>query len=802
VFVSSFGFRASRFTETIMRIHQLQLPFLAFCMVTATALAGDPQISTLAPYGLQRGVETTLTITGSGLATAKELLFYEPGFTVKSLEAVKEDTLKVTIATTADCELGTHALRIRSLGGVSNLRMFTVGNLPETAEKEPNNSREQAQLVPLNITVSGVVASEDVDHFAVELKRGDRLNVELEGLRIHSISSASFFDPTLAILGPDGSILAKSDDAAFVSQDCLASLVAPADGRYVVQLRDVAYGGSASCTYRLHVGTFPRPVAVYPPGGRPGETLAVQWIGDAAGPFEQQITLPTTADAEARLVARDVHGEAPSPNIMRVSDLAWTNELEPNDELKAATAATALPFAVHGIIERPGDADFFKFTAKKGQSLEFRVIARKPLRSPLDALLSVHNDKGATVASNDDTGGPDSFIRFAIPADGDYFLSVRDQLKAGSPEFVYRVEVTATAPTLTVRLPEQRRYISTTLVVPQGNRNAVMVGAQRQNFGGELAFSFENLPPGMTAELLPMTAGQQEIPVLFTASADAEPAGALVGITGKATDLKLNVVGHLDQRTMLVRGQNNVDVWGHNADRMATVLAAKIPYSIEIVPPKAPLVRNGSIQLKVVAHRDEGFKDQIGLRLLYNPPGVASSGYVTIPEGKDEAVIPLTANNGAGLGTWKICVTGRSGTFGRRGGGQFGPDESHRCSTQFADLKVEDMYHKLSFVKAAVEQGAETTLTVKVQKLKDFAGTAKAELAGLPANTKTEPVEFTQDTEELKFKVTAAKSAKPGRFTSVVCVTRIPLADAGDTGEAITHTISGGELRVDAPLKK
>ncbi len=124
---------------------------------------------------------------------------------------------------------------------------------------------------------------------------------------------------------------------------------------------------------------------------------------------------------------------------------------------------------------------------------------------------------------------------------------------------------------------------------------------------------------------------------------------------------------------MLVRGQNNIDVWGHNADRMATVIAEKIPYSLELVPPKAPLVRNGSMNLKVVAKRAEGFKDPISLRMLYNPPGVASSGSITIPEGQTEAVIPLTANNGAGLGNWKICVTGRSGTSGRRGGGgQFG----------------------------------------------------------------------------------------------------------------------------------
>ena len=49
------------------------------------------------------------------------------------------------------------------------------------------------------------------------------------------------------------------------------------------------------------------------------------------------------------------------------------------------------------------------------------------------------------------------------------------------------------------------------------------------------------------------------------------PAGALVDIVGKPADANLPIVGHLQQRTMLVRGQNNIDVWGHDAERMATV---------------------------------------------------------------------------------------------------------------------------------------------------------------------------------------------------------------------------------------
>jgi hypothetical protein len=765
---------------------------LAVALASA-ALAADPNVNSFTPYGLQRGSEMEWTISGNGLAQVKEILFYSPGFTVTKLEAPSDETLKATVAVAPDCQLGVHAFRLRSTSGVSNLRVFTIGWLPSVAETEPNNDISKAQAISLNVTASGVVLAEDVDHYAVELKKGERLTAELEGLRL----GTTFFDPFLAILNADGRELARSDDAALLQQDCLVSLVAPEDGKYIVQLRDVAYGGSAGAVYRLHVGNFPRPTAVFPPGGKPGETLTVHWLGDAAGDFEQQVTLPTGDKPEAVIVAQDPHGMAPSPNMVRVVDLPWTNEVEPNDEVKAATAAEGAPLAVHGIIQQPGDVDFFKFAAKKGQQYDVRVYARRPLRSPLDALLSVHNAQGGTIANNDDTGGPDSYARVNIPADGEYLVSVRDQLKRGGVDYVYRVEITESKPGLVMRLPERRQYISTTLVVPRNNHNAVMVAVQRQNFSGAVDVDVEGLPAGMAFEAPQMAGGMNEIPVVFSAAADAEPAGALVDIFGRSADANLAVSGRLDQRTMLVRGQNNVDVWGHNADRMATVLAEEIPYSLELVQPKAPLVRNGSVELKVIAKRAEGFTSPISLRLLYNPPGVASSGNVVIAENKTEAVVPLTANGNAGLGIWKIVMTGRTGTRQGQGGGNRGNDDSMRCSTPFIDLTVAEPFHKVAFPKAAVEQGKETDIVIKLQKLRDFEGTAKAELAGLPANTSAQPVEFTKDSTELTFKVTVGKDAKVGRHRSLVCVTKVP-----HDGDTVTHTLGGGELRVDAPLKK
>ena len=177
---------------------------------------------------------------------------------------------------------------------------------------------------------------------------------------------------------------------------------------------------------------------------------------------------------------------------------------------------------------------------------------------------------------------------------------------------------------------------------------AFLVNASRADFGGDLNLEFKDLPPGVTVETLPMLANRSDVPVLLTAAADAPLAGALVDVVGRHADPNQKIEGHLRQRTSLVRGQNNIEVWNQYAERLATAVTKKSPFKIEIVEPKVPLVRDGAMNLKVVATRDEGFNAPIAVQMLYNPPGVGSSGSIVIPEGQTEAIIPLTANGGRG----------------------------------------------------------------------------------------------------------------------------------------------------------
>jgi len=756
---------------------------LAFVSLFASAAwSMQPDFTRIDPPGVQRGAEAELTLRGRRLEDAQELMLYENGIEVTDLTVEKDNLVRAKLKIAPDCRLGLHAVRIRTETGISDLRLFSVGALPQVAEEEPNNDFEAPQTVALDSTVHGVVQNEDVDHFVVDAKKGERITAELEGLRLGN----TFFDPYLAILNNERFELARSDDAALLRQDCVCSIIAPEDGKYTVQVRESAYGGDGNSKYRLHVGRFPRPRAVLPAGGKAGETLQVTWIGDVAGDRQEQVTIPERDGEGARLFARDERGISPSGNGIRVNNLQNTVESEPNDNFKEATAGTA-PGALNGVIGSPDDRDCFKISAKKGQQFDVRVYARSVLRSPLDSVLVIRNAAGRGIESNDDANGPDSSIRFRAPDDGDYFVEIRDHLKSGGPTYAYRIEIAPREPNLTMSLPERQRYKATTLSVPSGNRMALLVDARRENFRDELALNFDGLPAGITFETIPMPENRNQVPVLFSAAEGAAPNGALVDVQGRTVDETLKVVGHLDQRTMLVRGRNNRDVYGHNAKRMAAAVTKAAPFKIEIVPPKAPLVRNGSMRLKVVAAREEGFTAPINLGMLYTPPGVGSSGSVTIAEGKNEAEIPVTANGNASIGVWKIIVTGSAPV----GNGRV------EVASQMVDLEITDVFFNLAIGKTAVEQGQQTQLIVKIEKNRDFEGEAEIQLLGLPNGASTEKLTFTKDTEEVIFPIRTEQDARVGRHKSILC-RAVPMVN----GEPVTHTIGSGEIRIDKPLPK
>lgn len=781
----------------------LGVRFLAFaCLVGATcsARAESPTVNSVTPQGAQRGTEVEVRFGGNNLGDDPQLILYHPGITVKSIDAVRDPKTKApvnnaavaTLAIAPDCRAGLHAFRIRTASGLTTMPvLFTVGYLPEVKEVEPNNDADKAQPVNLDVTIDGSVGNEDVDYFSIEAKKGERISLEIESMRL----GRSLFDAILILQDAAGRELARSDDETLGWYDAALTAIAPHDGKYLVAVRETTFGAGSG--YRLHVGRFPRPTAVIPAGGKPGETLEVTFLGDAGGPWKKKITVPKDPqfysankpgdERGTALFAEDKFGTAPTPLIFRVNDLDNVVESEPNDDFKTQANPGKAPIAFNGVIEKPGDVDCFEFAATKGQVFEVRIHARS-IRSPLDSVLSVYRkSNGSSAGTNDDSGSPDSYLRLNCGADDVYVVSVKDMLGEGGPNFAYRIEVTPVEPSVRLTVAEKQLYIDTVAAVPQGNRAAVVLNVARKDYGGELKLDVAGLPPGLKYETVPVAAGQTVVPLLLVADENAKPAAGLPDVTARATDEKYAALrGHLSQDSIIQRG-NNRTVYEYTVQRMTTAVTKRAPFKLELVEPKVPLVRNGTMDLKVKVKRDPDFKAPIAIRMLYNPNGTASAVAAKIEEGKDEGTLFVNAGSTAQMGEFKVAVLGTAPV----GTGNV------EVSSQFITLKIGEPYYDVTFKPQSVEQGKEVKYVIELANNVEYPGKAKLSLLGLPEGTECAPIEVTKDQAEAVFTIKAADKTMTGRHKSVMCNIVIM-----QNGEPINQTLGPGELRVDAPPKQ
>lgn len=746
------------------------------------AVAASPNLASILPRGAQRGGEIEVTFNGERLDDAQELLIYEPGIEVAAFTIVNDKQVKATLKIAPECTLGTKHMRVRCATGMSGLRTFSVGALPSVADTEPNNEFKAPQPIAMNVTVDGTVPGEDVDYFVVEAKQGERLTAELEGIRLGD----ALFDGYVAILNEARFELAASDDAALGYQDGIASVKVPADGKYIIQIRDSSYRGPGNSHYRLHVGNFPRPMGVVPAGGKPGEKLAVRFLGDVDGEKTQEVQLPTAETPRFGVFAQDERGISPSGNLFRISALDNVIEQEPNEAIAQATKGP-FPAAFNGVIASAEDQDFFGFTATKGQVWDIAVYARR-LRAELDPVLVVFNAGGGAVASNDDANGsPDSALRFTVPADGEYFLQVKDHLGRGGNAFHYRIEATPVTANLSLGVNEFVQYVEPKMAVPQGNRIPLLISATRRDVGGVIEFLGENLPAGVTVESFGMAANQNVAQVILAAAPDAPVAGKLANLVGKIVDPNnpLPPAGRVEQDVVLVRGQNNIPFWTEGVQGLPIAVAQKVPFTLQIIEPKVPLVQSGQMQLKIVAQREGDFKAPIKVELMLNPTGVNSSREASIPEGQTETTILINAAGNAAVGESKISVRGEA-TVGN------GPVMV--CSP-FVNVRVSEPYLKFTYEQAAVELGQETELVVKIENAHPFDGNAQVQLVGLPNKVTTTPTEINKDLKELIFKVKADAEAAAGLTKNLFCQVIVT-----ENGEPVTHNIGSGQIRVDKPL--
>jgi hypothetical protein len=731
-----------------------------------------PQVDKFAPMGGQRGTEVQVVFTGQRMFEPRGLLLCDPGLEALEVKSEKPEQCTVQLRIAADCPLGSHPLRLRTEFGISNLLLFSVGVLPEVKEERTGDA---IQVVPLDCTINGTLRNEDVDRYGVELAAGARVQCEAQGIRL----GRNNLDLVMTVSGPDGTEVASADDTVLGIKDPMLSFVAKTAGTYVVALRTAYAEEQNAGAYRLHLGTFPRPIGCLPCGGQPGELLEVTLLGDDAEPAKVEVRLPDDGEEWFRFHPGNERGTAPTPILLRVGG-------PPNQTPKPDQKGS-----VHGVVAQPDQKVAFFFKAKKGDEWEFRALARA-LRSPLDPVLTVRKADGKYIADNDDTAGLDSVLRFNPPEDGDYQIEVRDLLRRGSPAHFFRIEAGKRVDPPSLRMVVGQRQ-DPVLAVARGNRAGAVLQWSGLDPKQELVLLARDLPAGVSASFGPIMNGTNLVPLVLTAAPDAEPCGSQVAFWLRAVTPPHERDPGYSQNVPLVTTRNDQPLFGKILRRLPVAVTQQAPFTLAVDAPLVPIVRNAPLTLSVHVVREQGFTETVRVKALWNTPGLGS-GQVAIDGKQDRGEFPLNANGNAMTGRFPIALMG---TARSRGG-------TVEVCTDWIDLQVDEPWLTAEPGRARTEPGVATELKVKLKAARTLEAGCKAALLGLPRGVSCEPVQFGPTNTEITFGLTIAADAAVGRHRNFLVQVLVPAAPAADGAlpAMVEHRFGGGEIRIDEPISK
>jgi hypothetical protein len=556
---------------------------IASALLSPEGRAQYPQarLSSMSRTGVRAGETAEVTLRGSDLEGANQLWFDHPGlFAVH----VKELTFRVTAG--PDVPLGDHDLRAVGTYGVTNPRIFVVGDRPESIEIEPNNTPDKAGAIALNTVIQGELnGGADIDCFALEGKGGQRLFLDLKAERIESR-----LDATIRILTPAGTELAESRDV--FGLDPFLDVTLPADGRYVIKVHDAIYAGSPDHFYRLTIHDGPHLDAILPaaigPGSPAGFTLIGRELGAGAladhsltsdGRMLERLALANPF-RDASLLAKGPSGVARSfvppsaANLPRGLDFNHVRsnpsgampvvsnslcvgmamgpivlEHEPNDD-EAHAQLVKPPCDITGTFAPRGDDDLFRFEGKKGEIWWVEVLAER-IGSMADPafLIQKAGAKGQPpqdLASGDDSPdagtGPrfntqtvDAAVRWQVPEDGLYQILISDLYASqrGHPRLTYRLLIRREQPDYAVVLLPNSSAGADAVTVRAGGRTSAYVAAiRRDGFAGAVRVEPRTLPPGVRADPVTIGPGQVIAPIVFEAADDAKTTLGIASVAG------------------------------------------------------------------------------------------------------------------------------------------------------------------------------------------------------------------------------------------------------------------------------
>ena len=733
--------------------------------------------------------------------------------------------LKLKIAD--DCPLGEHHFRIRTDDQLSEMVSFWVtpfpcvveSNVGQDGDKKSNGDIENAQPVQLNTTVYGYHPQQttmDHDWFRVDLKKDQRLTVEVWsscfGFQFHGGMS----DTQITVHGPDKKFLAAVDDTSLTDMDPILNIRAPEHGTYYINIhQNMDYEGTLR-HYAAHISSAPRPMVTYPLGGQVGTNLRGIAIGDIDGSIEFQRQLPDKPGRfQNSMIELRPRGSV-IPNLIQVAD--FPNVLEDGKEhFQPADAQRyngSLPIAFNGRIQHEGKTDWFRFHAKKGERYRVRTYA-STLGSSLDAVLEIRPAEGTKSRINitaDDSrwvdhdwygndkvwitrDRMDPVVMFEPDTDGDYLVGIRDAQRLFGPEYPYRIEFQPAQNHSFVYFPTDYRespHKRDRLVIPRGNTIehilAILPGTGSKYKGG-MRIVAEGLPDGVTFACPPIKPGQKLTQATLSATADAKKWSGLIELKLVPTEPNADFTGSYAHNVPSTTRRGGNAIIFNKARRCALAVVEEAPFAVNVKQPSIGLAQNALIDLDVEVQRADGFDEDVRVYAMWAPPGVTLDVPLIIPKGKTRGKYRLRAAGSVEPGTYPITLTCQEESGGYRSWGT----AYHFVASPPIDLNVVQPYLEIELARTAIERQKTGEIKALIKTINPLPADATAKLVRLPKGVELlKSITITPGDKEASFPIRATKDCLVGQYKEIGCEISIT-----DKGQVISQESGNGTLRVD-----
>jgi hypothetical protein len=586
--------------------------------------------------------------------------------------------------------------------GISAGRLFVVSRgLTEVREVEPNDTPGQAQAVALNGVVHGTSDSNGADFYRFPAKAGQRVTVDCQAFRLDSALRAS-----LTLHAADGKELARGTPY-YARIDPLLDFRIPANGDYIVGLRDLTYTGDLP--YRLVISNRPQidsvfPLAVVP--DRPtrltvrGRNLNPRGTGRSAAEGSLRLDrrrLVSAASGEpATLQSFRFFNHPPAPCLSVRGFQSWApgipdalnpmtliyaaapvvREDEPNDTPEGAQPISR-PAIICGQFRTAGDADWFSFNAKAGETVTLDLVCER-LELPGDPFLVLTDARGVELASFDDHGDNVAFDNitmlvqfnrdplgtFSAPADGRYCVLIQERNGKHGARYGYALRVSSPEPDFyTVAFHEtlddsSSSSIPTCPVARQGGSASYALALNRRDgFDGPVTVEAQDLPKGVMCSPIHLGPQVQLAIIVLTAAPDAPE---------WTVPIRLKAWAMLDGKRVERAVAGAQRRWGegnpNNASRAVRELCLAVrpraPYGLKCPDATLTVIPGKTLETNVKVKRYwSDFNGMIKLT-AWNPPPGFDVPATDLPAGCDQVPIKINVAADVPPGTYSVVLRG------------------------------------------------------------------------------------------------------------------------------------------------